>query len=548
MPTAAATPTAKGRRMHTKNNSTTDLGRRDVVKGAASAGLIAATGLSPLVYAAGTSLARPDLIKGENAKPGTRDWMLTKTRQLPGKINRILDNGRCKEIEGYCSANSVCAGETLKIMVSANPASNFKLEVFRTGYYGGSGARLMKTFESLKAGTQPDPPVGENYVRECQWEPTIELEISENWPSGVYLGKMTADRSGIQSYVIFIVRDDRPCDFLFQCSDLTWSAYNRWPMDYSIYTEHQDWKSIGVPSGTVSFDRPYGLFTHPVNRLKNSGGSGEYLPWEFPLAFWMEKHGYDVSYISNVDTHADPKRLLRAKGFISVGHDEYWSLQMYDNAIKARDAGVSLAFFGGNSVLCVVPILPSSSGAPNRNIRREGWFLPLPEDISEAARQRLLRRSLNDKSFEANMGPDGALLMGGRLDREGSGRGLGAGDWTCAMPDHWLFAGTLMKKGDSIKGLVGWEWHGAPKMDLPGMNVVAAGDATVNGKTVGRYTATLYDGPKDNIVFNAATIWWANGISSPPGHVNPRRHGVAQQGPDERVQKITRNLFERMIG
>ena len=65
----------------------------------------------------------------------------------------------------------------------------------------------MKTFESLKAGTQPDPPVGENYVRECQWEPTIELEIPENWSNGIYLGKMTADRSGIQNYVVWLYAD-----------------------------------------------------------------------------------------------------------------------------------------------------------------------------------------------------------------------------------------------------------------------------------------------------------------------------------------------------
>ena len=534
--------------MNEKDHSEPEVRRREVIKGAASAGLIAATGISPLLYAAGPKLVRRELIQRENAKAGTRDWMLTRTRTLPGKINRILDNGRCEVIEGYCSANSVRAGETLTIMVSTNPESDFQLEIFRTGYYGGTGARLVKTFESLKGKTQPDPDVGENYVRECKWEPSLELKISEEWLSGVYLGKLTAKKSGIQSYVIFIVRDDRPCDLLFQCSDLTWSAYNRWPMDYSIYTEHENWTSTGAPSGTVSFDRPYGLFTHPVNRLKKSGGSGEYLPWEFPLAFWMEKHGYDVSYISNVDTHTDPQGLLRTKGFISVGHDEYWSLEMYDNAIKARDAGVSLAFFGGNSVLCVVPLMPTSSGTPNRNIRREGWFLPLPEDIPEEARQRIIKKALNDKSFELNMGPDGALLMGGRLDREGSGRGLGAGDWTCAMPDHWLFAGTGMKMGDSIKGLVGWEWHGAPRMDLPGMNVVAEGDATVKGRTVGHYTATLYDGPKDNLVFNAATIWWANGISSPPGHVNPVRHGVVQQGPDERVQQITQNLFQRMIG
>ena len=33
-----------------------------------------------------------------------------------------------------------------------------------------------------------------------------------------------------QSYVVFIVRDDRPADILFQCSDNTWQAYNRWPL------------------------------------------------------------------------------------------------------------------------------------------------------------------------------------------------------------------------------------------------------------------------------------------------------------------------------
>jgi len=536
----------KNRRNESNENKST-VNRRDLLKGAAVAGLTVATG----AYGAPKNPGKPskspksDLIQRENAKPGTREWLLTKTRTVPGKINSILLNGRSQVIEGYCSANSVRAGEKLKIMVSANPESAFQLEIFRTGYYNGDGARLMKRFDSLKGITQPDPPVGENYVRECQWEPSVEFEIPKDWLSGVYLGKLTAEKTGVQSYVIFIVRDDRPCDLLFQCSDLTWSAYNRWPTDYSIYTKHKGYSSTGVPSGTVSFDRPYALFTHPVNKIKKSGGSGEYLPWEFPLAFWMEQYGYDVSYISNIDTHADPDGLLRTKGFISVGHDEYWTLDMYNNVLKARDEGVSLAFFGGNSVLCVIPMLPSGNGTPNRATRREGFFLPVSGKIPEAVK----RRMVNVGGFEPNMGPDGAQLMGARLDTsgKGGGGGRGSGDWTCAKPDHWLFEGTGMKKGDSVKGLIGWEWHGAPAMDLPGMSVVAEGTPFINGKPMGRYTSTLYDGPKDNIVFNAATIWWANGLSSPPGHVNPSRHGVTQQGPDKRVQQITHNLFKRII-
>ena len=61
-----------------------------------------------------------------------------------------------------------------------------------------------------------------------------------------------------------------------------------------------------------------------------------------------------------------------------------------------------------------------------------------------------------------------------------------------------------MKKGDSIKNLIGWEWHGAPMMDLPGMQIVAEGETSMNGKNPGHYTATIYDGPKGNIVFNGA--------------------------------------------
>ena len=140
-----------------------------------------------------------DRIRKENEKPGTRDWMLTNTRQLPGKINKILSNGRCPWIEGYCSMNSVQAGENWS--GHTNPASAFKLEIFRTGYYNGDGGRLMQTFDALEGKTQPDPPVGEKLrVRECNWEPCVEFEIPEDWLSGVYLGKLTAEREKLQSW------------------------------------------------------------------------------------------------------------------------------------------------------------------------------------------------------------------------------------------------------------------------------------------------------------------------------------------------------------
>jgi len=139
------------------------------------------------------------------------------------------------------------------------------------------------------------------------------------------------------------------------------------------------------------------------------------------------------------------------------------------------------------------------------------------------------------------MGPDGALLMGGRH------AGIGGGDWICSKPDHWLYEGTGMKKGDMIKGLVGWEWNGKPARDLPGHEIVGTSNA-VDGKKRANssHAATIYNGPKGYVVFNAACIWYAQGMSSPPGHVLPANR-AKPQGPDPRAQRMTKNVFDRFI-
>jgi hypothetical protein len=62
------------------------------------------------------------------------------------------------------------------------------------------------------------------------------------------------------------------------------------------------------------------------------------------------------------------------------------------------------------------------------------------------------------------------------------------------------------------------------------------------------WTATIYPGPKGNFVFNASTIFWCQGLSSPPGHMLPWSHWSRPHGPDARVQRITKNLLDRAVG
>ena len=491
-------------------------------------GLTAVTALSGCVNgrsAAGGRSPRPNAIVRENQRTGTRDWMLRNTRIDPAT------KYRCPWIEGYCSRTSARAGEKLSFHVSTNPPSPFTVDIYRMGFYGGAGGRHVLSLGPFKGTVQADPPIGKNRVRECRWEPCVEIKIPHDWVSGVYVGKLTAEREGSQSYVIFIVRDDRRADFIFQCSDTTWQAYNRWPSQFALYDDGKEQWYWG-PNVAVSFDRPYGKYCQILD-APLSTGSGEWFLWEFPFAHWLEPLGYDVTYISNVDTHADAAGLLRAKGFISVGHDEYYSLAMFNNLKAAIAAGVSVGFFSGNTCCGKIDFEPAASGTSNRIYSRADFFGPRDEaDLQRLPSMRLL----------PHRSPNSNELVGAR----NLAPFTGGADWVCAMPEHWVFAGTGMKKGDGIPGLVGWEWHGDPA-NIPGLEVVASGltqsaPGQLNG---GIYTATVYPGHKGNIVFNASTCWWGDGLSAPPGYVRPSVY-TSPQGVDARVQQITRNILERM--
>jgi hypothetical protein len=467
------------------------------------------------------------LITEENAKPGSTDWQLTRMRLDASGFRSPL-------IEGYCSRQSVRAGETLEIFVSTKPSARFKIEIFRTGYYGGKGARLMTELGPFEGKEQPVPEVGEKRLRECRWAKTTMLTIPADWVSGVYLGRLTTlpaskEEPYWQSYIVFIVTDDRKADLLFQCSDNTWQAYNRWPDNDSLYT---DPKGNQGSTADVSFDRPYAnyaqIYTNP-----QSVGSGEWLCFEFPAAYWLEKEGYDVTYCSNADM-ITPDHGLKCKAFISIGHDEYWDLRQYQSVEKMRDAGVNLLFLSGNSVCWVTPFSPNTAGEPNRRIFRGG---PYGGDYKYAVDRE------KDYGPYPHRGPDEGYLMGVRnIDPVNGG-----GDWFCTKPKHWMFEGTGMKKGDAIPGMIGWEYHGDAPRDLPGLEIVASGTCWQGGRNPQQWEAVLFEGPKNNFIFNASTIWWAQGLSKPPGHMPVWSHYSRPHGTDARVQRITANLLKRAL-
>ena len=497
--------------------------RRELIKNAGIAGLAGAF----LPY---PGLGRSDhgkkggLVASENIKPGTAEWQLQYTRfddPITMASYPLIRNTRSSMIEGFVSKTSLYPGESIDFKISTDPASRFLIDIYRLGYYGGTGGRHMASLGSFSGRPQPVPLMTNERLRECAWETATTLTIPADWPSGVYLGKLTRDEAyGVQSYVIFVVKERRPSDILFQVSDLTWQAYNKWPGRDSLYDDGTTEVWYTGPNVRVSFDRPYAKYCQILD-APLSAGSGEFLLWEHPLSFWMEKEGYDVTYCSNLDLHLDPEILARSKVFISVGHDEYWSRKMFEEAIKARDNGLSFAFFSGNSISGEVNMFDSSvNGDPCRAFSR-------------------------NKKFE-----DEHLLLGN------TSYGPGYGDWVIKNSGHWIYEGTGLEDGDNIPAMIGWEYHGPPYADIENLVEVAGTaawqfrDAATlkTGTNAELHSGIVYPGPNGNWVFNAGTIWWPEALSQPPGHIpagyNPEMRTF---GVNPHIQKITTNILNRMI-
>ncbi|MCS6327282.1 MAG: hypothetical protein H8K06_09380, partial [Nitrospira sp.] len=235
----------------------------------------------------------------ENARPGQSDWVLTDPAD--------------HEVEGYASATSINRGEPLRFYIhSTDPTVT--IAIYRMGWYGGSGARLMRGGITIPGVRQPmptaDPVTG---LIECDWQVSYTLSTTtdddQEWRSGIYLAKLTGSSSGKQSYIIFVVReDDRPAELLFQSSVTTFQAYNNWggKSTYPSNSQDERW------ARKVSFNRPYGRSQHP--RGGSCTGAGEFLTamsihptrtlatagWEYNMVRWLERQVYDVTYSTDI--------------------------------------------------------------------------------------------------------------------------------------------------------------------------------------------------------------------------------------------------------
>ncbi len=477
----------------------------------------------------------PPSVAAENRHHGTTAW------RLPGPVDAVggLASGT---VAGYVAEQAVLPGEVERIYVSAPGARLVRIRIFRIGWYGGSGGRLVLVSAGLRPARQRRCThrflTG---LTECAWHPTLSFRIPSALPSGVYIAKLSA-RTGA-SDCLFVVRSRRALPLLAQLPTSTYEAYNAWGGD-SLYPGGAD--RVGLTGTTqgimVSYDRPYDSVT----------GAGQFFARDIAIVRFLERYRYPVSYTTSESVDQDPRQLAGHRALIDFGHSEYWSARQEQGFRVALKARTSLLFLGSDTLAWRVRY-----GRATRASSAAGH----PDHIIVAYKQLAFRDpDLTDPSgtfVDRGAALTGSAYLGCITPRL---RVLGPPQyvyypWQPEIPlrPRWLFAGTGITAATRIPGIVGYELDERTLYTPPAAHVfgygvarcMAIGEPGEPFGGLGFQTAesTLYTAPSGAIVFSTGTLGWELGLSPVPS-ASPD----APRQPDQRVVRMTRNLLAHVLG
>ena len=556
--------------------------------------VIAASALSASMVPPASPCSSPaNDIVAENCRPGAppTEW----------DVNGSGDPG----IRGFADNISVDHGETISFKIDSR-SDDYRLDIYRMGYYSGMGARRVATVSPSVTLPQLQPDCLRDQATrlvDCgNWAFSASWDVPADATSGIYFARIVRQDSGLASWradnsqlgpdrapqpsahaygalghgrlanalheprashVFFIVRDDDGGSaILFQTADTTWQAYNRYGGTSTYGTF--DPARPAERAYKVSYNRPFVTRDYrAVNMVFNA---------EYPMVRWLEANGYDVSYSTGVDSARRGEEILEHQLFLSVGHDEYWSGKQRQNVESARAAGVNLAFFSGNEVFWKIRWEDAidGSGDPYRTMvtykeTHAGAKIDPAADVWTGTWR-------DSRAFNPE-GPQPENALTGTIFTVNAWRN----DALQVTADYarlrfWRHTDIArLRSGETatlLKGILGHEWDEDLDNGHRPPGLMRLSETTVNnvryiqdhGSVYDAGTAThhltLYRHSSGALVFGAGTVQWSWGLDAhhdtetgvPPERANPYtiRVGIDPNGPDRVVRQATVNLFADM--
>ena len=444
-----------------------------------------------------------------------------------------------QQVWGYVDRHSIVPGDSFNLMLSTKPGSKpftGVVQISRLTWKDDESQREW-AWESDQQTIDAQPLVNTAASVGAGWTVTDVVSGTEKWKTGYYIVDIIGDDGKHQDNVAAIIvrPTKRTGDILVKVSTNTFQAYNRWGGS-SFYNS----ALFNDKAPMVSFDRP----TYPA-----------FEDYETYFVAWMEKYaqekGLEVGYIGDFDLHSDPAIMDGYKLFVSQGHDEYWSKEMFD-AVENRifKQGKNTLFLGANTAYWQVRYMDVSQAPGGPNLGRQMVAYKEKYDPIAArfpSEEKALPYLTNMFRYKARR-PETMLVGVAYQSYFEPTDESGLFDYKIVDTTLPFFAGVNWKAGDLIKGVVGYEWDNRdPERDgkrlwdpMTSMNaeipasklkVLFTSEPVDAEGHKGLAEAVYWESPAGAKVFSSGAIRWDWGFG---------KDGIT----DDEFVKFNENLFD----
>ncbi len=414
-------------------------------------------------------------------------------------------------------------------------------------------------------------------LEDAGWEPSFELTVPGELPSGVYAAWLRAGAD--EEWIPFFVRPPRgesrsPIAFL--APTLSYLAYANehaaegnpvavtdfvlsdyfLPEDHlaidvpllGLYDKHRD----GVGCCYSSRLRPV-VNMRPHYHLALVRSAHEF-PADLHLVDWLEEKDFDVDVVTDEDLHDEGADLLRRYRVVVTGsHPEYWTARMLESLAAYLEQGGRIMYLGGNGFYWVTSVDPSRPHVIEVRRGRRGtgtWRGEPGEDFHSTTGepgglwrdrglppQRLVGVGMAAQGFDRALPfereagaadprarwifdgvPEGPIGDAGLMMDGAAGLEVDRLDHALGTPPHALLLATARGFSDSYQHVV---------------EEVVSSDSRQGG-TVSPFVRgdmTFFELPDGGAVFSASSISWCGSLS--------------HNGYDNAVSRITENVLRR---
>jgi hypothetical protein len=480
----------------------------------------------------------PHTTKGQSA------WIIEQNLLRGSNAWKIDGPVAGDKLEGFLNTTYSANRQNITFYISTI-ANEYRIRAFRMGYYQGKGARLIWVSRLLKGHAQPACTIKKqvNMVSCDNWKQSYRLWLSKAFVQGDYLFELVA-KNNLKSYIPLTIWDPTShATYIIKNDVLTWQAWNSYG-GYDFYA------GIGNCSGgyplcsrarVVSFDRPYDY----------GNGAGDFLINEYPLVYFAEEHGLNVTYITDITLIQHPQLLRYHKALLSLGHDECWSYTervSVENAAKLH--GLNVAFFGASAMLRHVRIQSSPMGNGREEVDYRDSSAD-PMDDNGRPEYPMLVTGNTWSSPPADWSEDnfvGEEYVGFVQSDEP------AQPVIIKNADSFLFRGVTYDgkaifAGEKIPGIIASDFDSAdPYLDIPSLKIATESPIgqnvaffqSGNASNGFAYSEMSYhfEKPSGTLIFDSGTNNWIQSLTPCPH--------TAKFCPAEFSQKVTLNLLLRM--